>query len=246
MSEHIESFDTLANLKKLAAEHAVQYIRSGMTVGLGTGSTSIFATRRVATLLGNGRLQDVVAFATSRATRNEAVRLKIPMMTDDLPRAFDVTIDGADEVDPHLDLIKGGGGALLREKLVAQVSGREIIVVDETKLSPRLGTRHACRGVALRPALAGALFGSFGCADCRAPAKWRVPYRSRKHNLRLRFWSIADVASLSQSLRRGRESSNTDSSSAWLIPSWLLAQRNSSVTRVMTHEPCETLFLRRL
>jgi ribose 5-phosphate isomerase A len=64
------------------------------------------------------------------------------MMTEDLPRALDVTIDGADEVDPQLNLIKGGGGALLREKLVAQATTREVIVVDESKLSPRLGTKH--------------------------------------------------------------------------------------------------------
>jgi len=64
------------------------------------------------------------------------------MLPDDLPRPLDVTIDGADEVDPQLNLIKGGGGALLREKLVAQNSAREIIVVDESKLSPRLGTHH--------------------------------------------------------------------------------------------------------
>ena len=61
------------------------------------------------------------------------------MLTEDLPKGIDVTIDGADEVDPQLNLIKGGGGALLREKLVAQASKREIIVVDESKLSPRLG-----------------------------------------------------------------------------------------------------------
>ena len=65
------------------------------------------------------------------------------MLTDDLPRSLDVTIDGADEVDPQLNLIKGGGGALLREKLVAQDTAREIIVVDDSKLSPCLGTHHA-------------------------------------------------------------------------------------------------------
>jgi ribose 5-phosphate isomerase A len=64
------------------------------------------------------------------------------MLLDDLPQAIDVTIDGADEVDPQLNLVKGGGGALLREKLVAQATAREIIVVDESKLSPRLGTLH--------------------------------------------------------------------------------------------------------
>jgi ribose 5-phosphate isomerase A len=88
----------------------------------------------------SSELRDIVAFATSKATAEEAVRLGIPMLPDDLPEDLDVTIDGADEVDPEMNLIKGGGGALLREKIVAQVSTREIIVVDETKPSPRLGT----------------------------------------------------------------------------------------------------------
>ncbi|MDQ2804900.1 MAG: ribose 5-phosphate isomerase A [Pseudomonadota bacterium] len=87
-----------------------------------------------------GDLRDVVAIATSRATDAAAQELGIPMLTDDIPREIDITIDGADEVDPALDLIKGGGGALLREKVVAQASRREVIVVDESKLSPRLGT----------------------------------------------------------------------------------------------------------
>jgi ribose 5-phosphate isomerase A len=110
-----------------------------MKVGLGTGSTATIATRRIAELLKAGELRDIVAFATSKATAEEAGRLGIPMLPDDLPVDLDVTIDGADEVDPDLNVIKGGGGALLREKIVAQVSAREIIVVDETKPSPRLG-----------------------------------------------------------------------------------------------------------
>jgi ribose 5-phosphate isomerase A len=112
-----------------------------MKVGLGTGSTAIFATRRIGEMLKAGALRDIVAFATSNATAQEAIRLGIPLMADELPGDLDVTIDGADEVDPELNLIKGGGGALLREKIVAQASRREIIVVDETKPSPRLGTR---------------------------------------------------------------------------------------------------------
>ncbi len=142
MSESIESVDRQAALKRQAAEYAVRYIESGMAVGLGTGSTAIFAVRYIGELLRTGALKDIVAFATSQVTWDEAVRLNIPMLSEDLPRVLDVTIDGADEVDPQLNLIKGGGGALLREKLVAQDTVREIIVVDESKLSQRLGTRH--------------------------------------------------------------------------------------------------------
>jgi ribose 5-phosphate isomerase A len=143
MSEALKAADALADLKRQAAEYAVDhYFESGMAVGLGTGSTAIFAVRYLGELLRTGQRKDMVAFATSRVTADEAVRLNIPMLTEDLPQSLDVTIDGADEVDPQLNLIKGGGGALLREKIVAQSSGQEIIVVDETKLSPCLGTHH--------------------------------------------------------------------------------------------------------
>jgi len=128
--------------KKQAAEHAVTLVQSGMVVGLGTGSTAIFATRRLAELLCQGALRDILGFATSRATWEEAQRLGIPLLAQEMPRAIDLTIDGADEVDPQLNVIKGGGGALLREKIVAQASRRFVITVDESKLSPRLGTHH--------------------------------------------------------------------------------------------------------
>ena len=141
MSSKTPGSEAQARYKQEAAEFAVQFIQSGMTVGLGTGSTAIFATRRIAELFHNGQLGQIVAFATSKVMWQEAVKLGIPMLTEDLPQEIDVTIDGADEVDPQLNLIKGGGGALLREKIVAQASGREIIIVDESKLSPQLGTR---------------------------------------------------------------------------------------------------------
>jgi ribose 5-phosphate isomerase A len=130
-------------LKRQAAEHAVQSVQSGMVVGLGTGSTAIHATRRIAALVSEGTLKDVVGFATSRGVWDEAVRLGLPMLTEDMPRAIDLTIDGADEIDPELNLIKGGGGALLREKIAAQASARLVIVADASKLSPRLGTHWA-------------------------------------------------------------------------------------------------------
>lgn len=142
MNAPTASRDTQSALKKESAEYAVRYVQSGMTVGLGTGSTAIFAIRHIGALLKSGELKNIVCFATSKVSWDAAVELGIPMLTEDLPQGIDLTIDGADEVDPQLNLIKGGGGALLREKLVAQASKQEIIVVDESKLSPCLGTRH--------------------------------------------------------------------------------------------------------
>jgi len=135
--------DALVQLKQQAAEKAVTFVQSGMVVGLGTGSTAIWATRRIGALLSSGELKDIVAIATSRRTDEEARQLKIPMMDDSVPQSVDITIDGADEIDPHFNVIKGGGGALLREKIVAQASARLVIVADESKLSQRLGTRFA-------------------------------------------------------------------------------------------------------
>jgi ribose 5-phosphate isomerase A len=128
-------------LKQQAAERAVEFIEPGMVVGLGHGSTAIFAVQHIAQLLQSDRLRDILGVACSLQVEDEACQLGIPLTTLDEHPIIDVTIDGADEVDPNLDLIKGGGGALLREKMVAQASHREIIVVDETKLSPALGTR---------------------------------------------------------------------------------------------------------
>ena len=111
-----------------------------MILGLGHGSTAIFAVRRIAELLRTGLLQDILGVACSLQVEEEAQQLGIPLTTLDDHPGIDLTIDGADEVDPELNLIKGGGGALLREKVVAQASRREIIVVDDSKLSPALGT----------------------------------------------------------------------------------------------------------
>ena len=129
--------------KRAAGERAASYIQKGMVVGLGTGSTAIFATRKLGELLSSGALRDVTAIPTSRGTEAEARRLGIPLIDESIPSEIDLTIDGADEVDPALNLIKGGGGALFREKIVAEASRRVVIVVDESKLSPALGMRHA-------------------------------------------------------------------------------------------------------
>jgi ribose 5-phosphate isomerase A len=129
--------------RRAAAERAVEFVDSGMIVGLGTGRTATFAVNRIGALLESGLLRGLRCVPSSKATAALARRLGIPIL-DPAEQAItiDLTIDGADEVDPELNLIKGGGGALLWEKVLAQVSRREIIVVDEGKLSPHLGTRH--------------------------------------------------------------------------------------------------------
>ena len=132
-----------AEWKRQAAEHAAQFVESGMVVGLGHGSTAAFAVRRIAQRIAAGELANIVAVPCSDEVASMATEFGIPLATLEAEPQVDLTIDGADEVDPRMDLIKGGGGALLREKLVAKASSREVIVVDETKLSPRLGTRFA-------------------------------------------------------------------------------------------------------
>ena len=131
------------NLKEQAAVRAVEFVKPGMVVGLGHGTTTIFAVRRIAELLQAGALKNILGVPCSIQVEKEAQHVGIPLTTLEEHPVIDLTIDGADEVDPNLDLIKGGGGALLREKIVAQASRREIIVVDESKLSPALGTRWA-------------------------------------------------------------------------------------------------------
>ena len=133
----------ILGFKKQAAEKAVEFVESGMVIGLGHGSTAVFAVRRIAELLKAGTLKEILGVPCSTQVAAEAQQLGIPLTTQDEHPVIDLTIDGADEVDPNLDLIKGAGGALLREKIVAQASRREIIVIDESKLSPALGTQRA-------------------------------------------------------------------------------------------------------
>jgi ribose 5-phosphate isomerase A len=130
----------VAGLKCQAAERAVEYVESGMVVGLGEGSTAAFAVRRIAQLLDEGKLRDILGVPCSCKVEARARGLGIPLTTLEEHAVIDLTIDGADELDPDLNMIKGGGGALLREKIVAQASRREVIAVDESKLSPALGT----------------------------------------------------------------------------------------------------------
>jgi len=130
-------------LKKRAANRAVDFIESGMVIGLGTGSTANYAIIEIAERLKNGDLGNIFGIPSSERTEKLAHELNIPLADFEAHPTIDLTIDGADEVDPDLNVIKGGGGALLREKIVAQASRRNIIIVDESKLSPQLGTKWA-------------------------------------------------------------------------------------------------------
>ncbi|QYE33513.1 ribose-5-phosphate isomerase RpiA (plasmid) [Polymorphobacter sp. PAMC 29334] len=130
-----------ATFKQQAGEAAAALVEPGMVVGLGTGTTAIFAIRRIAARWRGGELPGLVAVATSTKTAVAAQALGILLLGDDMPRAIDLVIDGADEVDPALDLIKGAGGALVREKIVAQASDRVVIVVDASKVSDALGSK---------------------------------------------------------------------------------------------------------
>jgi ribose 5-phosphate isomerase A len=123
----------------MAAERAVtEYVESGMVLGLGTGSTVYFAVRKLGELITGGDLEDVRGIPTSARTASLAEEVGIPLVTLSEARPL-LTIDGADEVGPGLALIKGGGGALLREKIVAHVSDDFVVVVDESKIVGSLG-----------------------------------------------------------------------------------------------------------
>lgn len=130
----------IAELKKLAGERAAEWVESGMVVGLGTGSTAVYATRAIGQRLQDGRLHHILGIPTSEQTARQAQEAGIPLTTLDDHPIIDLTIDGADEIDPHLNLIKGLGGALLREKIVAAASRRMIVVSDARKVIAKLGT----------------------------------------------------------------------------------------------------------
>lgn len=128
-------------LKRAAAAEALESVESGMALGLGTGSTVRHLVDLLGEALRTGRLTDIVGVPTSLQTERQALQVGIPLIELGERSRLDLTIDGADEVAPGLDLIKGLGAALLREKMVAQASRRLIIISDDSKLVTRLGTR---------------------------------------------------------------------------------------------------------
>ena len=193
--------DTTAH-KKQAAERAVEYVRDGQVVGLGTGSTAGHATRALAQ-----RVQDglrIVGVPTSEATAQLARELDIPLRDLNDVDAIDVTIDGADEVDPAYNLIKGGGGAHTREKLVARATHLEVVVVDSSKLVQRLGEVRPLPVEVLPFAWRMAQRGleALGCtATLRGGAE--LPFRTDNGNYLLdcHFGGIDDPVMLEQAIK---------------------------------------------
>ena len=129
------------HLKKIAAEKSIEEVQDGMVVGLGTGSTVYYALLKLGKMVKEGL--DIIGIPTSDGTEKIAIQQAIPLSTLTKHPTIELTIDGADEVDAHLNLIKGGGAALVREKIIANASKRILIVVDESKVSPVLGTTFA-------------------------------------------------------------------------------------------------------
>jgi ribose 5-phosphate isomerase A len=127
------------NLKRQASRQALAYVRSGMILGLGTGSTVGYFLDMLGESLQAGALQEVVGVPTSEATADRARTLGIPLASLAEHPRLDLAVDGADEVDPELNLIKGLGRSLVREKIVEIHADRFLVVVDESKLVPRLG-----------------------------------------------------------------------------------------------------------
>jgi len=193
----------VVNLKQMAATKAVALVESGMVLGLGTGSTASYAIEMIGERLCDGRLRDIVGVPTSSATETLARQAGIALTTLREHSVINLTIDGADEVDPHLDLIKGQGGALLHEKIVACASQREIIIVDDSKLVQVLGTK-APVAVEVIPFGWGSYMPVLECLGCAPTLRMHgaEPYRTDEGNyiVDCRFTRINDAVKLEREL----------------------------------------------
>lgn len=187
-------------LKQKAAYRAVEFVKSDMVVGLGTGSTHKFALQRMADLLRKKQLEHIWGIASSFETEKMAKALGIPLTTFEYHPSIELTIDGADEIDPDLNMIKGAGGALLKEKILHQASRRVVIIADESKLSPQLGT-HSPLPVEVIPFAVKTeenFLKSLGASVSLRVNKDESPYRTDQDNLILdaHFGPIPDLKKL--------------------------------------------------
>jgi ribose 5-phosphate isomerase A len=191
--------------KRLAAERALDtYVRSGMALGLGSGSTATAMLRVLGERLAAGALRDVVGVPTSERTERAARQLGIPLTTLDARPELDVALDGADEVAPGLHLIKGLGGALLREKIVAASAATFVVIADVSKRVARLGELRPLpvEVVAFGRALCERRLAALGCEPVLRVAADGAPFRTDEGNLILdcRFGGIDDPAELARGI----------------------------------------------
>jgi ribose 5-phosphate isomerase A len=190
------------SLKKLAGEKAAEFVKDGMVVGLGTGSTVHYTILKLGQMVRSGDIS-IVGIPTSKATEKLAVVNGIKLGTLDEYPDIDLTIDGADEIDPDLNLIKGMGGALLREKVVASASKEVIIIADESKSVEVLGTRSALpvEVIPFALATARARLGAL-CLEAKLREVNTYPYVSDNGNyiIDCRFESIDEPRKLEAEL----------------------------------------------
>lgn len=191
--------------KQRAAEAAIDLIQNDMVVGIGTGSTAAFFIDALGAALKSGRLHGVRGIPTSKRSAERARELGIPIISfADVP-TIDITIDGADEIDPQLNLIKGLGGALLREKLVAQNSRSMAVIADSSKLVRVLGT-HQPLPVEIAPfehAVHLPFLRSLGCEPALRLAKDGSPFKTDNGNVIYDCWfpAIHDPQELQRALK---------------------------------------------
>jgi len=191
-------------LKQAAAARAVGYITSGTAIGLGSGSTVRFALEEIGRLLREGQLRDIVGVPTSEATATLAKQLGIPLTTLEAHPALALNIDGADEIDPQLNLIKGLGGALLREKIVASAARSFVVVADNSKLVTQLGSHTPVPIEVIplaRPLVERRLVALGGSSTLRLAADGTA-FVTDEGNIILDYYSgpIADPAALASAL----------------------------------------------
>ncbi len=193
------------NLKLQAAQQALSYVQNGMILGLGTGSTTGYFTDLLSEQLQSGALRDIRAVPSSERTAVRARALNIPLTTLAESPHLDLAVDGADEVDPDLNLIKGLGRALLREKIVETHADRFLVMIDDSKLVPRLGSKVPLP-VEILPFAAAAHVRWLNTQNCRAEL-WleedKTPIVTDNGNYLARCWfpdGIADPYALARAL----------------------------------------------
>jgi len=200
---------TVDDYKAQAAHAAIDLVKPGMKLGLGTGSTAFHFVEAVGQLVRNGL--EVLCVPTSEATRAHAEKLRIPLSSLDETPQLDLTVDGADEIDDQLRLIKGGGGALLREKIVATASDRMVVIADDSKMSETLGNHplpvEVVRfGLRATMRLIEALSAEAGCeGEIRLrPGQGDLPYITDQGNLIVdcAFHTIPEPEVLAFALKR--------------------------------------------